>query len=181
MRFKEYYTKVINEADDVKSEEDSLEQSKSTDQKPVEPKTPDVAKDAEKSENEEDKKKGEEKERKANLNSEDYKKARDELVKTFNEENEKQTRVRLQKHNVEEPKSIKVIMETDVEEIYLDKDKYKTGDVTIGLSEIFFNDVLAMAKEIGIYDIVWKKSGPLHYGILRLEKPVDVDTDTKEK
>lgn len=177
LRFNDYYKKIIQEADEDQENKQEQELNTGLENKEnntsIDDKDSIEQKEKEKTENPEEKEKSKEKENKANLNSDDYKKARDKLIEKFNKENEKQTRVRLEKYNVDEPKSFKIVMEPDIEEIYLDKDKYKKGEIALGLSEIFFNDVNAIGKELGIYDIEWKKSGTLNYGIIRLEKPVE--------
>ena len=101
----------------------------------------------------------------------EYKKVRDDLISTFNSENEDVSKIRLASY---EPfptyiKSIKVVMEVDKEEPYLDKEKYNDGTTSIDLNDIFYNDVLSVAKKLGVKDIEWKSDDDTKFGVIVLE------------
>lgn len=91
--------------------------------------------------------------------SKQERKARDELINKFNRENEESS-IKLISFNpdVDNKKDFsmfKVIMILDPEEIFLDKDKYESGNATIYLNQVFTNELRSIAKQLGIDDIKW--------------------------
>ena len=161
MEFIDFYTKSLNEIEELppKEQDDGILPVMDRDEDHQEEEEKEVPEEDDEEEREEEKRE----ELKQKLTPQDYSKARDKLVTKFNEENEDNTDIRLAEYTPNEdiPNAFMVIADIDKEEVYLDREKYKDGLAPIVLSQVFYNDVLATAKEIGIVDILWQDNGRL--------------------